>query len=254
MSYFLGQGVLVVGGGGIGAEVCRQVTAQGGHVFFTYNRNEDDAKKLEDSLPQGTFAGSARLDVTDEAATAELVEQAALSLGRLDALVTTVGFLHHLTMFEDIDMATVRKTIEIELFGVISLAKNVLPKMRANRYGRIVTIGSDSGKVGSKAEAASAAARGGVIAFTKALAREAASDDICINVVCPGPTETGLLREMLADEGLSGKLMNAMVRAIPKHRAASASEVAVMVCFLASKQASFITGQAISVSGGLTMN
>ena len=254
MNDFAGRGVLVVGGGGIGAEVCRQVAAQGGRVFFTYNRNEDAARELAGSLPEGAFAGHAQLDVTDEAATAAVVDQSVQALGRLDALVTTVGYLQHLTMFEDVDMATVRRTIEIELFGVINLAKSVLPKMRANGYGRIVTVGSDSGKVGSKAEAASAGARGGVIAFSKALARETASSDICVNVVCPGPTETGLLEQMLADEGLSGKLMNAMVRAVPKRRAASPAEVASMTCFLASERASYVTGQAISVSGGLTMS
>lgn len=254
MNDFRGRGVLVVGGtGGIGAAVCRQVAHGGGRVFLTYHRGAQAAAELCAALPGGRAAGSAALDVTDAEAVAALVDRARDALGSLDAVVTTVGYLHHLTLFEDVDLDTVRRTLDIELFGLIHLAKAVLPVMRAQGYGRIVTVGSDSGKVGSKAEAASAAARGGVIALSKALARETADADICVNVVCPGPTETGLLDGMLAEEGMSGKLMQAMVRAIPKRRAARADEVAAMAVFLASEQASFVTGQAISVSGGLTM-
>ncbi|HUY45552.1 MAG TPA: SDR family oxidoreductase [Streptosporangiaceae bacterium] len=253
MSDFQGRAVLVVGGGGIGAEVCRQVAATGGRVYFTYNSNIDAARALAATIPGELLGGHAQLDVADEVATASLVAEASEAMDGIDALVCTVGYLHHLSLFEEVEMSTVRHTIEIELFGVLNLAKSVLPVMRRAGYGRIVTVGSDSGKVGSKAEAASAAARGGVIAFSKAIARETASSDICVNVVCPGPTETQLLDSMLADEGLSGKLMNAMVRAIPKRRAATAAEVAAVAVFLASEQASFVTGQAISASGGLTM-
>jgi NAD(P)-dependent dehydrogenase (short-subunit alcohol dehydrogenase family) len=253
VSDFQGRGVLVVGAGGIGAQVSHQVAAAEGRVFFTYNRNSVAADKLAASIPEEALAGYAQLDVTDAEATARVVNEARDAMGGVDALVTTVGYLHHLTTFDEVQMSTVRLTVEIELFGVFNLAKSVLPIMRDAGYGRIVTVGSDSGKVGSSAEAASAAARGGVIAFSKALARETARSDICVNVVCPGPTETDLLESMLADRGLSGKLMNAMVRAIPKRRAGTAAEVAAMAVFLASEQASYVTGQAISVSGGLTM-
>jgi Dehydrogenases with different specificities (related to short-chain alcohol dehydrogenases) len=251
---FDGRAVLVTGGsGGIGADVCRQVAERGGRVWFTYNSREEAAKSLADELPAGSVAGYGALDVSDLGAVRATVEAAHAAMGRIDALVNTVGHLNHLTLFEDVDMEVVRRTIDIELYGVIHLAKAVLPHMRAAGYGRIVTVGSDSGKVGSKAEAASAAARGGVISFSKALAREVADTDICVNVVCPGPTDTGLLQEMLADGGMSGKLMKAMVRAVPKRRPGRPAEVAAMAVFLASEQASYVTGQAISVSGGLTM-
>lgn len=251
---FDGRGVLVIGGtGGIGAAVCREIAGRNGSLYFTYNRAVDSARDLADGLPAERFKGSAALDVTDYDAVHSAVAQAEEAMGSVDVVVNTVGYLHHLTLFEDVDMDTVRRTIDIELMGVINIAKAVLPGMQRNGYGRIVTVGSDSGKVGSTAEAASAASRAGVIGFSKALARETARVDICVNVVCPGPTETGLLDEMLSDEGLSGKLMQAMVRAIPKRRAARVDEVAAITVFLASEEASFITGQAISVSGGLTM-
>lgn len=251
---FEGMGVLVAGGsGGIGADVVRQVARHGGRLFFTYNSRKQTADDLAAELPTDALAGYGSLDVSDFEAVEATVDKARAAMGRVDVLVNTVGYLNHLTMFEDVDLDVVRRTIDIELFGVINLAKAVLPHMRAAGYGRIVTVGSDSGKVGSKAEAASAAARGGVISFSKALAREVADTDICVNVVCPGPTDTSLLHDMLADEGMSGKLMKAMVRAIPKRRPGRPSEVAAMTVFLASAQASYVTGQAISVSGGLTM-
>lgn len=254
MQEFEGQGVLVVGAGGIGAEICRQVAAGGGRVFFTYNRDADRAAEVAGSIPAEALAGHAQLDVTDPGAVASVVDRAAEDLGRLDAAITTVGYLHHLSLFEDDSLEEIRRTIDVELFGVLHLAKAVVPRMRAAGYGRFVTVGSDSGKVGSKAEASSAAARGGVIAFSKALARETADTDICVNVVCAGPTDTDLLQEMLADEGMSGKLMNAMVRAIPKRRIAKVDEVVALTLFLSSPSASFVTGQAISVTGGLTMS
>jgi NAD(P)-dependent dehydrogenase (short-subunit alcohol dehydrogenase family) len=251
---FEGRSVLVVGGGGVGAEVCREVAAAGGDVYFTYNRKQEQAEALAASIASERLAGFGQLDISDPAAVEALVAGATDALGgRIDAVVTTAGYLHELTFFTDVDLATMEKTLRIELFGVMYVVKAVLPGMIERDYGRIVTVGSDSGKVGSKAEASSAAARGGIISFSKAVAREVARHDICLNVVCPGPTETPLLESMLDDDGVSGKLMNAMVRAIPKRRAGTAAEVSGMTTFLASERASYITGQAISVSGGLTM-
>lgn len=253
MEQFAGRSALVVGGGGIGAEVCRQLAAGGASVYFTYNRGVEAAEKLAGELPADQLAGHRQVDVSDHEAVAALVAEAEQSMGAVDVVVSTVGYLHELTLYTDVDLETVHRTIAIELFGLMYLVKAVLPAMIRRDYGRIVTVGSDSGKVGSTAEASSAAARGGVIAFSKAIAREVARHDICVNVVCPGPTDTPLLRSMLDDEGVSGKLMNAMVRAIPKRRAGTAEEVAAVTCLLASDRASYVTGQAISVSGGLTM-
>lgn len=254
MTDFVKRRALVVGGGGMGAEVCRQIADGGGDVYFTYNRNVSAAEELAVSLPAERVAGYCSVDISDDDAVATAVDAAATALGGIDVLVITAGYVHEMTLFENTDAASIRKTVDVELVGVITTAKAVLPHMRAGGYGRIVTVGSDSGKAGATGEAASAAARGGVIAFSKALARETARDDICVNVVCPGPTDTPLLDDLLADPGLTGKLTSALVRAVPKRRAARASEVGAMVAFLASEDASYVTGQAISVSGGLTMN
>lgn len=138
--------------------------------------------------------------------------------------------------------------------GAGGIGAQIVRKLAA-RGGRIVTIGSDSGKVGSTAEAVSAACRGEVvIALSKSLARELARHDITVNVVCPSPTETNLLDQMRNAPCLTGKLMDAMVRAIPMRRPGRPEEVADVAVFFASPQASYVTGQALSVSGGLTMS
>ena len=254
MSRFTGQRVFVVGGGSMGGEVCRQAAAEGGDVFFTYHRSEQSAAALAAELPERRARGYAQLDIADPDAVTEVVGAAVAALGGLDVLVVTAGYVHEMSPLESSSLAEVRQTIAVELTGVIAASLAALPAMREARYGRIVFIGSDSGKVGSTGEAASSAARGGVIAFGKALARETARDDICVNVVCPGPTEGPLLDGLLADEGLTGKLTNAMMRAIPKRRAARTAEIAAATLFLASRDAGYITGQALSVSGGLTMS
>ena len=129
----------------------------------------------------------------------------------------------------------------------------VLPELIRNGGGRIVIIGSDSGKVGTSGESVSAACRGGAIAFAKSIAREYARHNVLANVVCPGPTDTGLWDDLVKNDEFGGKIGNAMVRAIPLRRTARPQEVAAAAVFLVSDEASFITGQAISVSGGLTM-
>lgn len=252
MPRFTGQRVLVVGGGSMGGEVCRAVALEGGRVFFTFHRNEAAAAALADELGDRA-AGHHQLDISDDAGVGPVVAAASAAMGGIDVLVITAGYVHAMTPFADVELAELRKTVEVELIGVINVSKEVVPHMTAGGYGRIVFIGSDSGKVGSKGEAASSAARGGVIAFAKALARETARHDICVNVICPGPTEGPMLDGLLADPGVTGKLTAAMMKAIPKRRAAKTSEIAAATLFLASQDAGYITGQTLSVSGGLTM-
>ncbi len=255
MHRFESQRALIVGGGNMGGEIARVLTAEGARVFFTYHRNQEAAEQLADELGPDGLAGFAQLDISDLAAIESVIRRAVQALGGVDVLVVTAGYVHNMVPILDVDFASVTKTIEVELVGVIKAATESLPHMRAGGYGRMVFVGSDSGKVGSTGEAASSAARAGVIGFAKALARETAREhDICVNVVCPGPTAGPLLEGQMADPGITGKLVNAMMRAIPKSRAASTTEIAAATVFLASPDAAFITGQALSVSGGLTMS
>lgn len=250
---FAGRRALVVGGGGIGAQVCVDLAEAGAQVFFTFHRNQSGADALAKRLDPDRYAGSAQLDGTDAAATADVARRAVEAMGGVDILVVTAGHRHELRLFHETGPEEVRAVVETELYAVMNAIRSVLPVMRESGYGRIVVVGSDSGKAGTAGDAASSAARGGVIAMAKAVARENAQLDITVNVVCPGPTDTALLKDMLAADGLTGKVMNGTVRAIPKRRLGSASEVAAAVLFLSSEDAGYITGQALSVSGGLTM-
>jgi 2-hydroxycyclohexanecarboxyl-CoA dehydrogenase len=253
-SDFEGRNVLVVGGSGaIGAEACRMFVERGANLFLTYSRSPESALAMAEHLPRARVLGIEQLDISDSQGVERLVSVAWERLAGIDAVVNTAGYLHRLQPFVDVDFSEIHDTVNVELFGVINLVKAIVPSMIETGYGRIVIVASDSGKVGAKGGAASAAARGGVIAFSKSIAREVASLDICINVVCPGPTEGSLLDSLTIADDMSGRQMSGMIRATPKKRAAKPSEVAETVLFLASERASFITGQAISVSGGLTM-
>jgi 2-hydroxycyclohexanecarboxyl-CoA dehydrogenase len=254
VSDFAGRTALVVGGSGaIGQSVCRMLTERGARIVLTYSRSEETARAVAAGLDADRVAGVERLDITDPDAVQRLVDSVVGRLGSLDVVVNTAGYMHGLQMFTDMAWDEVAQTLALELHGVLHLARAVVPVMRSAGYGRIVTVASDSGKVGAKGVAASSAARGGVIAFTKALAREVADTDICVNVVCPGPTASPLWDSLTAGEDLSGRQMRAMVRAVPKRRPGRPDEVAAVAVFLASEAASYVTGQAISASGGLTM-
>lgn len=251
MTEFEGRVALVVGASGaIGASICRMLAQRGARVEMTYGRSREAIGALSEEIGGGIH----QLDVRDREQVQQTVDAVLKKHGRIDSIVNTAGYMHGLSLFEAMPADEVRDTIEIELFGVMNLARAVVPPMRTAGYGRFVTVGSDSGKVGAKGVAASAAARGGMIAFTKSLAREVASSDICVNAVCPGPTDSRLFDALTAEDDITGKQMRAMVRAIPKKRAARPEEVAAVAVFLASPAASFVTGQAISASGGLTMS
>src|SRR5207302_10361723 len=144
-----------------------------------------------------------------------------------------------------------QRIIAVNLVGTLRCCRAVAPGMVERASGAIVNIASDAGKVGSSGEAVCSATKGGIIAFTKTLARELASRGITVNCVCPGPTDTALLGQV---SETSPGLREALERAIPLRRVARPEEIANAVAFLASPRASYITGQALSVSGGLTMS
>ena len=147
-----------------------------------------------------------------------------------------------------------KKLIDINLYGPINMHYAVLPRMVEKKRGRVVNIASDAGRVGSSGESVYSACKGGIIAFTKTLAREHARHNIQLNTVCPGPTDTPLLRSFAAEGEAGTKLIEGLTRAIPMKRLGQPTDYPGIVAFLASDDAAFITGQTISVSGGLTMN
>jgi 2-hydroxycyclohexanecarboxyl-CoA dehydrogenase len=190
------------------------------------------------------------LDVTDAESVAAGVAHVESRLGPIEVLVNNAGW-DELRPFVDTDEPFWDRVIEVNFKGCLRVTHAVLPGMIERGFGRIVNIGSDAGRVGSSHESVYAGAKGGVIAFTKTIAREAARAGVSANVVCPGPTRTALL-EGMAEQG-GEKLVSSLERAVPMRRLGEPEDVAAAVAFLASERAGYITGQTLSVSGGLTM-
>lgn len=249
-----GRRVLIAGLGGIGQAIARRLAVHGALVYGTFHSNAESAEAFGATLPQGSWAGSVALDAAspDSAATAFTAASSSLG-GAPDTLVVTTGHRHDLEFFASQDPAVTSEIIDVELLGPMNLVRKVLPAMQEAGFGRIVLIGSDSGKAGTMGDAASSAARAGLAGFARSIARETARTDITINVVNPGPTDSPLLESMLADEDLTGKVMKGTVGAVPKRRTARAEEIAEAVAYLGGPNSGFTTGQVLSVSGGLTM-
>jgi 2-hydroxycyclohexanecarboxyl-CoA dehydrogenase len=186
------------------------------------------------------------LDVTDPASIRSCRDRVLGSRGRLDVLASVAGW-GHIQPFVENDDAFIDKVIALNLRGPIELARAFLPSMIERKSGRIVNVASDAGRVGSLGESVYSAAKGGVIAFTKALAREGARHGVLVNCVSPGPTDTPLLRSE------PEKFLEAFLKAIPLRRFGKPSEVADAIAFLASHRADYVTGQVLSVNGGLAM-
>lgn len=245
--------VVVTGGsGGIGAALCERFAEEGAKVAI-FDLNAEGAGQVAARIQEkGGQAVAYRVDITDYAGIAAAVARVESEQGPIDVLVNNAGW-DHAARFLDTEPALWDKIININLKGPINLHHAVLKGMVARGRGRVVNIASDAGRVGSSGESVYSACKGGIIAFTKTMAREVARKQINVNVVCPGPTDTPLFRDF-AGEGESGaKLRNALEKAIPFGRLGQPADVVGAVCFLASDDAAFITGQVVSVSGGLTM-
>jgi 2-hydroxycyclohexanecarboxyl-CoA dehydrogenase len=236
---------IVTGAGqGIGQAIARKLAAEGATVVVT-DLDEASAIQTADAL---TGAVAIRADVSDRQAVQAMADRVVQQFGRVDVLVNNAGW-DKASPFVDSDPADWDRAIAINLYGVLHTCKAVLPLMAARDGGAVVNLGSDAGRVGSSGEAVYSAAKGGVIAFTKSLAREMAHHQIRVNCVCPGPTDTALFASFAGP-----KLREALTKAIPFRRLGQPADVANVVAFLASDEASFVTGQTVSVSGGLTMS
>src|SRR5690349_3114031 len=237
---------IVTGAGqGIGRAIAEKLAGEGATVVVT-DIDEATAKETAEAV-NGT---GIRADVTSRESVDAMVDQVRRQFGRIDVLVNNAGW-DKASPFVDSDPADWDRVVAINRYGVLHTCHAVLPVMAAQGGGTVVNLASDAGRVGSSGEAVYSAAKGGVIAFTKTIARESARHGITANAVCPGPTDTALFASMGGD---NPKLREALTKAIPLRRLAQPSDLANVVAFLASDEASYVTGQTVSVSGGLTMS
>lgn len=244
---------MVTGGGrGIGRAICLALAATGARVAVADLRNDDAAETVSRVRADGGTALAVAMDVTDGDSVEKGLLQTVDELGPVAILVNCAGW-DELKPFLDTDEDFWDRIIDINYKGMLRTTHACLPAMIEAGHGRIINIGSDAGRVGSSLEAVYSGAKGGVIAFTKTIAREMARKGITANTVCPGPTDTPLLDEIVDASSDGDKVIGAMARAVPMKRIGQPSEVASAVAYLASEEAGFITGQTLSVSGGLTM-
>jgi len=235
-----GRRAFVTGGSkGIGAAIVRRLAAEGAVVTMVAH----DMATAE-GLAERVGAKAIRLDVTDLSA----AHRAVTENGPFDILINNAGMDQH-AFFTKTTMEEWRYLIGVNLEAVFATTHAALPPMQAAKFGRIINIASEAGRLGSKGGSVYAAAKGGVIAFTKSIARENGRMGITANVIAPGPVDTPLLRKGLERGG--EKLLEAMKNATLVHRLGTPDEVAAAVAFLASDEAGFITGETLGVSGGM---
>ncbi|MBI2090700.1 MAG: glucose 1-dehydrogenase [Deltaproteobacteria bacterium] len=248
-----GKTALVAGGGrGIGRAVVLALARAGAQVAIA-DILKDNAEAVRDEIQQmGQKALALRVDLTKRAEVENSVQEAISRFGSLDILVNSAGW-DRLEPFIESNEETWEKILAVNFKSVLHTTKAVLPHMISRGRGKIINIGSDAGRVGSTWEAVYAGAKGAVIAFSKTIAREVARHKINVNVVCPGLTDTPLLEAIQSRSAETGRLIEAITKATPFRRVAQPEEIAEAVVFFASPAADFITGQTLSVSGGLTM-
>jgi 2-hydroxycyclohexanecarboxyl-CoA dehydrogenase len=244
--------VLVTGGAnGIGAATARRLAEEGCTVgiFYMDAAGEDVAGEIR---ARGRRASFHAADITDYDAVSRAVERFEAAFGPLSFLVNNAGWDRAQNFLETAPDFW-RKVVAINLFGPLNVSHVVLRGMATRGFGRVVNIASDAGRVGSSGEAVYSACKGGIIALTKTLARELVGKGVILNTICPGPTDTAILRSFL--EGADGaRIAEGLKRAIPMRRFGVPEDYPGLVAFLLSDDAAYITGQTISVSGGLTMH
>ncbi|HEX8646891.1 MAG TPA: glucose 1-dehydrogenase [Thermoleophilaceae bacterium] len=241
-----GRVALVTGGAsGIGAATCRRLAAEGARVAVT-DMNVEGARAIAEEVSGQPY----ELNVADEEQVRAAVAAAESDLGPVDVLVNNAGY-DEFGFFVNTDSEMWKRVIGVNLIGVIACTHAVLPGMQERRRGRIVNVASEAGRVGSPGSAVYSGAKGGVIGFTKAIAAEAARYDVTCNAVAPGPIETPLLMSAKMLGELGDRLIGGMVSKTVLGRLGSPDEVAAAIAFLASDDASYVTGETLGVSGGM---
>jgi len=249
---FTGKAAIVTGSGstrGIGRETVMLLAKEGAKVVVA-DMNYDGAKSVAGEIESlGGIAFPVRVDVTDEASVMAMVESTAAKYGRLDILVNNAGITQPITT-RDMTPEDFMRIIKVNLYGTFLCSKMAVPEMAKNKYGRIVSLSSVSGKRGGGVYGGShySAAKAGILGFSKALAREVVNDGITVNCVCPGLVDTDIRA------GISDEVERAIWATIPMLRPASTREIANTIAFLASDEASYITGEDIDVNGGSHMD
>lgn len=248
-----GRVVIITGaGGGIGSAAAKRFTEEGSKVaLLDIDVAAADRAAAEIAAAGGT-ARSFSCDITEYAAVGQAVAGAEAALGPIDILVNNAGW-DVFRPFLKTQPGEWQRLIAINLVGALNLHHTVLPGMVARRHGRVINVASDAARVGSSGEAVYAACKAGLLGLSKTLAREHAHHGITVNVVCPGPTDTKLFAEYRKGAANPEKLDEAFRRAIPMGRIGLPDDLPGAICFFASDDAAYITGQVLSVSGGLTM-
>ena len=231
------------GASGIGAATARRLAAEGAEVVIG-DVNVDGAQAVAAEIG----ADATRLDVTDPQSARTL----AAERGPFPILVNNAG-TDEFGFFTDTDPGVWARVLQINLVGVMACTHACLPGMQEAGYGRIVNVSSEAGRIGSKGSAAYSAAKGGVLGFTKAMAREGARFGITVNAICPGPIETPLLMGALEFGEIGSKVIETMRAGTQLRRLGTPEEVAAAIAFLASDDASYVTGETLGVSGGMGM-
>jgi 2-hydroxycyclohexanecarboxyl-CoA dehydrogenase len=245
--------VVTGGGGGIGGATSRRFAAEGAKVAVL-DRNAEAARTTAAAIrAEGGSASAYPCDITRREDVKNVVAAATTELGSIDVLVNNAGW-DVFKPFTKTEPADWERLISINLIGALHMHHEVLPGMVARRSGRIVNVSSDAARVGSSGEAVYAACKAGLVAFSKTIAREHARHGITVNVVCPGPTDTALFAEYKQGAGDPAKLEEAFRRVIPLGRIGKPDDLPGAIVFFASDDAGYITGQVLSVSGGLTMS
>ena len=254
MQRFDGKTVIVTGGGGgIGGATCRRFASEGAQVAV-FDMNLEAAEKVAaDIRATGGRATAFACNITDRAQVDAAVAAVEAQLGPIAVLVNNAGWDVFKPFVKTVP-AEWDKLIAINLTGALHMLHAVLPGMAARQYGRIVNVASDAARGGSSGEAVYAACKGGLVALSKTLAREHARQGITVNVVCPGPTDTALLAGVAEGARDPAKLIEAFRSAIPLGRLGQGEDLASAIAFFGSDDAGFVTGQVLSVSGGLTMH
>jgi len=247
-----GKTAIVTGGGqGIGRALTLRLAAEGCKVAI-FDLKPEAGEETAGIAGDGAVIKTYALDVSDQDAVNAAVEAVEADLGPVWALVNNAGW-DKPAPFLATDKSLWDKIIAINLYGPLFTHHAVAPRMVARGGGRIINIASDAARVGTSNEAVYSACKGGLISFTKSVARELASKGVLLNVVCPGPTNTPMMASVLGEGEQAVKWKDAMVRGIPLKRMGEPEDYAGIVAFLASDDASFITGQTFSVAGGMNM-